>query len=211
MTPDEIWHCIDHKLIGILRGITPPETEDIVVALLDAGFRAIEIPLNSPDPFTSIEIAVDVAGRHTSDACLIGAGTALSVDDVENVHAAGGNLIVSPNIHPDVVRATRLHEMASFPGVFTATEAHLAIRLGATGLKFFPASLIGPSGIKAVLATLPEQTQICAVGGIGPDDFEKYLSAGVHGFGLGSNLYRPKSSAENVFKTAVLSMNAMRK
>ena len=95
---------------------------------------------------------------------------------------------MSPSINADVVRATRRYEMASFPGVFTATEAHLAVQLSATGLKFFPASLLGPSGIKAVRATLPERPQICAVGGIGLDDFEDYLGAGVHGFGLGSNL-----------------------
>ena len=211
MTPSDIWYSMEDKLIGILRGVTPPETEWIVVALLNAGFRAIEIPLNSPDPFRSIQIAATVAAGHTTGACLIGAGTVLSVEDVERVQAAGGNLIVSPNINADVVRATRRYGMASFPGVFTATEAHLAVQLGATGLKFFPASLLGPSGIRAVLATLPKQPQICAVGGIGPDNFEDYLDAGVHGFGLGSNLYRPRSSAESVSETALRAMNAMRK
>ena len=200
MTPSEIWQTLDVKLIAILRGITPDETPAIVTALLEEGVRAIEIPLNSPDPFTSIRIAAETA--RGAGTCLIGAGTVLSAGDAGRVQDAGGNLIVSPNVAPDVVGETRARGMASFPGVFTATEAHLAIRLGATGLKFFPASLLGAAGIKAVLATVPKTVpktvQICAVGGVGPEDFTSYRAAGVHGFGLGSNLYRPGDTALDV-------------
>ncbi len=198
MTPEALWSAMESKLIAILRGITPPETAEIVGELLDAGFRAIEIPLNSPDPLTSIAIAVEVAERHTPGGCLIGAGTVLSAQDVADVRAVGGKLIVAPNINPEVVRAATAHGMASFPGVFTASEAHLAIQAGATGLKFFPAFRLGPAGIAAIRATLPATTPLCAVGGIGPDDFADYLAAGVSGFGLGSNLYRVGATAEQV-------------
>lgn len=196
MNPVSIWHDLDLKVIAILRGITPGESEAVVAALLEEGFRAIEIPLNSPDAFDSIAMAVKVA--EGVGPSLIGAGTVLSVADVEGVAKAGGNLVVSPNIDPDVVNATRRAGMLSFPGVFTATDAHLAVKLGATGLKFFPASLLGAGGISAIAATLPEGTELCAVGGVGPDEFEVYMKAGVSGFGIGSNLYKPGMSTDEV-------------
>ncbi|WP_424926806.1 2-dehydro-3-deoxy-6-phosphogalactonate aldolase [Amaricoccus tamworthensis] len=208
MTGPEIWEQIDVKLIAILRGITPDETPGIVTELLESGFRAIEIPLNSPDPFNSIARAVEIAKGY--GACLVGAGTVLTSEDVARVRGAGGNLIVSPDINPEVVSATVAAKMASFPGVFTATEAHHAIRLGATGLKFFPASRIGPEGINAIRATLPVSTRICAVGGVGPAQFGAYRAAGVTGFGLGGNLYKPGASAAEVGEAARSAVKAFR-
>ncbi len=188
MTPNEIWHSLDVKLIAILRGVLPEETSDVVRALLGAGFRAIEITMNSPDPYRSVELALNAAEPY--GPCLIGAGTVLHAQQVRDLYTLGANLIVSPDIAPDVVTEALRLGCASFPGVFTATEAHQAVRLGATGLKFFPASVLGPEGIKAIKATLPDAAQICAVGGVSESDFPAYLAAGTHGFGIGSNLYR---------------------
>lgn len=208
MTAASLWSEIDIKLIAILRGITPDETPEVVHGLLDAGVRAIEIPLNSPDPITSIGRAVDTARDY--GPCLIGAGTVLSAEQVAQVSAVGGNLIVSPDVNEEVVQATVQAGLASFPGVFTATEAHRAIRLGATGLKFFPAALIGASGIAAIRATLPTTVDICVVGGVGPADFADYRASGVRGFGLGTNLYRPGDSAGQVADRARAAVDAFR-
>lgn len=194
--PQDIWTAMETKLIAILRGIKPAETEGIVSTLLDLGFRAIEIPLNSPDPFTSIETAARLGGQ--LDDCLIGAGTVLSRADVARVKNAGGSIIVSPNIDADVVEASHVLGMASFPGVFTATEAHKAVQLGVAGLKFFPASLLGPEGISAIRATLPPEVSIAAVGGVGVGNFKAYRDKGIHAFGLGSNLYKPGDTAAAV-------------
>ncbi|MEL7099400.1 MAG: 2-dehydro-3-deoxy-6-phosphogalactonate aldolase [Pseudomonadota bacterium] len=206
MDTAEMWRLAPSKLIAILRGVRPDEVGAIADVLLQAGFPAVEVPLNSPDPFTSIEIAV----RRTEgmSARLIGAGTVLDAEDVARVASAGGNLIVSPNMDPSVVAAARQRGMACFPGVFTPTEAHAAIRAGATGLKFFPASQLGPAGIKAIRATLPPETSICAVGGVGPKDFAAYRAAGVEGFGLGSSLYAPGATADTVKAAAIASINA---
>lgn len=200
-----IWKAAGAKLIAILRGVQPHEMVAIADALLAAGFPAIEVPLNSPDPFASIEIAAERARR--AGPRLIGAGTVLEARDVARVADAGGNLIVSPNMDAAVVEAALARGMACFPGVFTATEAHAAVRAGATGLKFFPASLLGPSGIKAIRATLPD-VSLCAVGGVAPQDFAAYRAAGVEGFGLGSSLYAPGASADDVGRAAADSVAA---
>ncbi|MEM8576730.1 MAG: 2-dehydro-3-deoxy-6-phosphogalactonate aldolase [Pseudomonadota bacterium] len=207
MTPQDIWNAAPRKLIAILRGVRPDEIAPIADALLEAGFPAIEVPLNSPDPFTSIAAAAERAAAYGPR--LIGAGTVLEPEDVARVKAAGGNLIVSPNVDPRVVTAALEAGMACFPGVFTATEAHLAVRLGATGLKFFPAAQLGAAGIKAIAATLPAGTSLCAVGGIGPAEIPAYRAAGVEGFGLGSSLYRPGATAADVAAAARESMSAM--
>lgn len=201
----EIWRAADAKLIAILRGVKPHEMGGIAEALLGAGFPAIEVPLNSPDPFASIETAVNRAAE--AGPRLIGAGTVLDPADVARVADVGGNLIVSPNTDLSVVGAALARGMACFPGVFTATEAHAAVRVGATGLKFFPASLLGPSGIKAIRATLPD-TSLCAVGGVAPQDFAAYRAAGVEGFGLGTSLYAPGASAQDVARAAAESVSA---
>lgn len=199
----------DFRLVAILRGIRTAETEAVVTALIESGFRAIEIPLNSPDPMNSIAAAVRCAERLAPGECRIGAGTVLTPQEVAEVKAAGGTLIVSPDANPEVIRAARGAGMVCLPGVFTPTEAHAALRAGASGLKFFPASQLGAAGIKAIRAILPQGTEIYAVGGVGPADFDEYLAAGVRGFGLGSNLYKPGASAEDVRAKAQEAISAM--
>ncbi len=193
-----------YPLVAILRGIRPEETEGVVTALLESGLRAIEIPLNSPDAFRSIEIAAKLA---PADA-LIGAGTVLTVEDVAKLDAAGGRLMVSPNVDVDVITAAREKGMVTMPGVLTPTEALLALKAGATGLKFFPASVLGPSGISAIRAILPKDTLVAAVGGVSDKNFTDYTSIGVTAFGLGTSLYKPGMTADDVRQRAVTTVKA---
>ena len=193
-----------YPLVAILRGLRPEETEAVVGGLIEAGFTAIEIPLNSPEPFRSIEIAARLAPA----GCLIGAGTVLTVGDVERLDAAGGKLMVSPNVEPEVIRTAASRGMVTLPGVFTPTEALAAAGAGATGLKFFPASVLGPSGINAIRAVLPKDLLIAAVGGVSEANFADYVAAGISAFGLGSSLYKPGMTAEDVADRAKLTMEA---
>lgn len=195
---------MDYPLVAILRGIKSEETAGIVNELLEAGLRAIEIPLNSPTPFNSIEIAAKLA---PNDA-LIGAGTVLSIDDVNRLDAVGGKLMVSPNVDVEVITAAREKGMVTLPGVLTPTEALLAAKAGATGLKFFPASILGPSGISAMMAILPKNLMIAAVGGVSDTNFGDYTKIGVKAFGLGSSLYKPGMSAKDVRTRADLTIAA---
>lgn len=183
--------AMSRPLIAILRGLKPEETEGVVGALIEAGFTAIEIPLNSPRPFESIGIAAAMAPKD----CLIGAGTVLTVEDVDELDRVGGKLMVSPNVEPAVIARAAGKGMVTMPGVFTPTEALAAARAGATGLKFFPASVLGPSGISAIRAVLPAELEIAAVGGVSEANFADYAKIGVRSFGLGSSLYKPGMSA----------------
>lgn len=193
-----------YPLVAILRGLRPEETEGVVGALIETGFTAIEIPLNSPEPFRSIEIAA----RMAPEGVLIGAGTVLTTADVASLDAAGGRLMVSPNVEPEVIVAARERGMVTLPGVFTPTEALAAARAGATGLKFFPANVLGAAGIAAIRAVLPRDLLIAAVGGVGDENFAEYVRAGITAFGLGSSLYKPGMSAGEVRERSVRTIAA---
>lgn len=197
-SPAIAWPSLKRNLVAILRGIRPEEIEGVVEVLVEAGFEAIEVPLNSPEPFASIE----KARRLAPASCLIGAGTVLEVSQVDRLKSVGGNLLVTPNVEPAVIRRAVEHGMVTMPGVFTATEALLATRSGAAALKFFPASALGPAGISAISAILPKGLPIGAVGGVSDADFAAYLKVGVSCFGLGSSLYKPGDSAATVAEKA---------
>lgn len=181
-------------IIAILRGITLAEVEAACAALVEAGIAMIEVPLNSPEALRSIAIAAKASGRGAE----IGAGTVLSVADVAGVAAAGGVFVVSPDTNAEVIAATRDKGMRSYPGVFSPSDAFTAIRAGATGLKFFPAEVLGPRGIRAMKAVLPPEVPLYAVGGANPDNFAEYFAAGCAGFGLGTYIYKPGMTASDI-------------
>ncbi|AMS39651.1 2-dehydro-3-deoxy-6-phosphogalactonate aldolase [Aminobacter aminovorans] len=184
-------------LVAILRGLKPEEALGVGQAVFDAGIEAIEVPLNSPDPFRSIEILA-----RALPAALVGGGTVVWAKDVDRLHDAGGRLLVSPNIDAEVMGRAGAHKIVTMPGVMTPTDAFLALRLGASALKFFPASVLGPGGISAIRAVLPRETQVGVVGGVSEVDFAAYAKVGVQLFGLGSSLYKPGMSAADVGKRA---------
>lgn len=185
-------------IIAILRGVTPAEAAPIAGALIEAGIGTIEVPLNSPDPFVSIGAMVREFGTQAK----IGAGTVITPEEVGYVTAVGGRLVVSPNCDPEVIRATVAAGMESWPGVMTPTECFAALKAGATGLKIFPGSLLGPEGLKAIRAVLPKGTPVYAVGGAGPDNFAAWTKASADGFGIGTALYTPGLSAAEVSERA---------
>ena len=190
---------MSREIIAILRGVTPDEVLPIADAIRAAGIDKIEVPLNSLNAFDSIE---KLAVAHGSEA-LVGAGTVLTVEDAQRVQNVGGAMVVSPDCNVDVIAKTKALGMQSYPGVLTPTEAFTALRTGADGLKFFPASLVGPSGLKAMLAVLPVGCKTYAVGGAGPDNFADWFAAGITGFGIGTAIYKPGDGADMVAKKAV--------
>lgn len=193
-------------LVAILRGITPAECEAVGSALVETGFSIIEVPLNSPDPFNSIRFLASRFGHRA----LIGAGTVLSAAAVDQVAEAGGRLIVMPHGDPSVIAAAKERGLACIPGVATPTEAFAALAAGADALKLFPAEAISPSVVKALRAVLPASVRLLPVGGIGAQNMAAYLEAGAIGFGIGSTLYKPGMSAEQVREDAQALVEAWR-
>ncbi|RPE71367.1 2-keto-3-deoxy-phosphogalactonate aldolase [Pacificibacter maritimus] len=190
---------MSREIIAILRGIQTHEALDITDALISAGISKIEVPLNSPNPFETIEQMINHAGTDAK----IGAGTVLTVADVERLAQIGADMVVSPDCNPAVIKATKAHNMASYPGVLTPTEAFSALRAGADGIKLFPAFKLGLDGFSAINAVLPPQTKAYAVGGVGPSDFAAWHAAGITGFGLGSSIYKPGWTADEVSAKAL--------
>lgn len=193
-------------IIAILRGVRPDEVEAIAGALEAAGIRIVETPVNSPNPMASVA----TLNRAFSGRLVCGAGTVRTVAEVDAVAAAGGRLVVSPHTAPDVIRSTLKRGLTPVPGFATATEAFAAIEAGARHLKLFPAATYGPGHVSAIKAVLPEEVGIVAVGGIGPDDMAAWLSAGAAGFGLGSELYKPGRTPQEVGERARAAVAAFR-
>lgn len=179
-------------LIAILRGVAPAEAEAIGEAVWQAGIRIVEVPLNSPEPLTSIERLA----RRLGERALVGAGTVLDPADVARVKEAGGRLIVSPSTFAPVVAAGAAAGLVSLPGFLTPSEAFEALQAGAHGLKLFPAEAAGPAVVRSLRAVLPAGVPLIVVGGVAPGTMRPWLQAGADGFGLGSGLYKPGQSAE---------------
>lgn len=191
-------------LVAVLRWISPEEVEGVTDVLVEAGFRLIEVPLNSPDPLKSIE---RLAKRFGTDA-LIGAGTVMSPADVTRVRDAGGRLIVMPHVDVAVVGAAHAQQMACFPGVATPTEGFAALQAGADGLKVFPAEAISPAVLKAWRAVFANDIPLLPTGGITPESMPAWRDAGASGFGIGGNLYRPGRSLDDIQASATAFVEA---
>jgi 2-dehydro-3-deoxyphosphogalactonate aldolase len=193
------------EMVAILRGLTTQRAPEVGAALVAAGFRTIEVPLNSPDPFRTIEVLV----RQHPD-CLVGAGTVLTTADVERVLGAGGKLVVAPNCDPVVIHRALESGMRVLPGIATATEAFIAINAGATELKLFPAATYGPRHLKALKSVLPKHVRVFPVGGIGSQDIAGWLASGADGFGFGSELFAPAYTLPEIEKRAQALNEALR-
>jgi 2-dehydro-3-deoxyphosphogalactonate aldolase len=185
-------------LIAILRGITPHEAPAVGHALWGAGFRILEVPLNSPHAYESI-----AALRRALPKALIGAGTVLSTSQVAQVKAAGGQLIIAPNFNPEVVATAKTQSMLAIPGIATPSEAFAALAAGADAIKLFPAEIISPAALKAMRAVLPRDALLLPVGGIGAANIAAYWTAGANGFGIGSSLYSPGKALSDIQHDAI--------
>ncbi len=184
--------------VAILRGLEPAEADQIASVVVEAGFGAIEVPLNSPDPLVSIAKIARKWGERT----LVGAGTVLEADQVDDVAAAGAKLVVAPNADPAVIERAAKLGLAALPGVATMTEAFRALKAGASGLKLFPGEAMPPEVVKAWRAVLPKETQLYPVGGVTPERIAPYRRAGANGFGIGSALFKPGASVSSVERAA---------
>lgn len=202
---------IDHdgRLIAILRGVTPDAVTDIAKALLDAGFTHIEIPMNSPDPLISIEKVIKSAEGYKDRRAFIGGGTVTDPEMAQRILDLGGKLIVAPNIDQKLIEVAARGGAKTIPGVFTPSEAFAAIKEGAIHLKFFPASVLGTQGIKAIKAVIPEGIKIYAVGGVDAGQFDAYFRCGCFGFGIGGQLFKAGMSAKEVAAKATELMAAL--
>jgi 2-dehydro-3-deoxyphosphogalactonate aldolase len=193
------------EMVAILRGLTPQRALETGAALTREGFRVIEVPLNSPEPFTTIKLLADAYGD-----CLVGAGTVLTANDVNQVRAAGGKLIVSPNCDPVVIRHALGFGMRVMPGIATPTEAFAAVQAGATELKLFPASTYGAAHLRALKSVLPKHVKVYPVGGIGSQDIAEWLASGADGFGFGGELFKPAYTLAEVSARAKGLFDALR-
>jgi 2-dehydro-3-deoxyphosphogalactonate aldolase len=192
-------------VVAILRGLTADRASSVGTALRAAGIRILEVPLNSPEPYKSIEILAAESGQD----CLVGAGTVLNLEHVERTHSAGGRLMVSPNTNPAVIRAALARGMQVMPGFATASEAFAAVEAGAQILKLFPAATYGPKHLRALREVLPPGTNIYPVGGIGAADVGLWLEAGAAGFGFGSELFKPQFTLEEIAARAARVVQAL--
>jgi len=193
-------------LVGILRGLKPEQANEVGEVLYGAGLRAIEVPLNSPDPLDSIARLAKAMG----DRCLVGAGTVLSVEQAEQVHAVGGQLLVSPNCNPAVIARGLELGMAVLPGVGSVTEAFAAVAAGTRHLKLFPAVSYGSKHLKAMKDVLPPDTRVYPVGGVGPAQMAEWVAAGAAGFGIGGELFRPGYTIDDIARRAAEAVQAYR-
>ncbi|WP_230532781.1 2-dehydro-3-deoxy-6-phosphogalactonate aldolase [Microvirga roseola] len=191
-------YMVDLPLVAILRGLKPENARDVGFALVEAGFRIIEVPLNSPEPFRSIEILAKSLPKNV----LVGAGTVLDPDNVNGIHDVGGRLIVMPHADTEVIRRAKDLNLICTPGVATPTEAFAALKAGADAIKIFPAEAMPPHVVKAWRAVLPKDAILLPVGGIKPDTMRAYVEAGANGFGLGSALFTPAMSADEIGRNA---------
>lgn len=192
-------HLEQMPVVSIIRGVRPDEVEQIGKALFGAGIRIIEVPLNSPTPFESIRILSETLGS----SCTIGCGTLVNIEDAERVSQAGGKVAVTPNTNPDIIRRAIELGMIPMPGWATPSEAFAAYQAGARYLKLFPAGSYGSGHVKAVKAVLPDDAKVLAVGGVGAHNAAEWLEAGIDGFGIGSELYKPGFTASEVHNRAI--------
>lgn len=199
-------HFAAMPIVAILRGLRPDEALPVGEALVQAGIRILEVPLNSPDPMTSIASLARALG----DRAAVGAGTVLDPADVDRVRVAGGTIVVSPNCNADVIRRTREAGMISLPGCLTPTEAFAALAAGAHAVKLFPGELVTPNVAKAMAAVLPKGTRLLVVGGVSADTIGDWRGSVVHGFGIGSSIYKPGMTADEVGKQARRLVEAVR-
>ena len=204
MTPDAL--LAELPLVAILRGVTPARIEAVAGALFEAGIRAIEVPLNSPEPFKSIEILAKTYG----DRCLTGAGTVLDPADVDRLVDMGGRLLVTPNTNPAVIARGVEKKLVVMPGFYTPSEAFAAITAGAKILKLFPAATAGTGHLKAMMVVLPSDIPVYAVGGVGAGNMKEWRWAGAAGFGMGSDLFKPDFSDEEIATRARQSVAAFK-
>jgi 2-dehydro-3-deoxyphosphogalactonate aldolase len=197
-------------IVAILRGVKPSEVVAIGEALFNAGIRIVEVPLNSPDPFVSIAALSD----HFKSRLITGAGTVLDVESVDKLKAAGGQISVAPDCNPAVIARAVALGITPMPGVYTATEAFTALRAGASHLKMFPAETVNPLTIRAWKAVMPTHVRLYAVGGVTPSNMQGWADAGCDGFGIGSNIYKPGMTADDVGRNAagfVAAWNALKR
>jgi len=204
MTADAL--LAEMPLVAILRGVTPARIEAIAAILFEAGFRAIEVPLNSPEPLKSIALLAKQFGAR----CLTGAGTVLTPDDVIRVADAGGKLLVTPNTNPAAIARSVEKGLTVMPGFYTPSEGFAAVAAGARYLKLFPASSGGISHLQAMLAVLPKTVPVYAVGGVGAGNMSEWRKAGAAGFGLGSDLFKPDFSDADIAARARRCVEAFR-